>query len=280
MTDPTYDPASHYDRVTDAWTLLLGDDLHYGVFPSPTTDLETATAALTQRMVDAIDLRPGLAVLDVGCGTGTAACHLAATFGARVVGITTSEVGVEAATARAAAGGLSDRVSFAVRDGMDNRYPDESFDRVWVLESSHLMRDRVALVGECARVLRPGGRLALCDIVLRQPMPFIEVRRHLGPLTLLRQVFGDARMETLDEYARLARSGGLDVDRLDDLTAATRPTFSCWRSNAVRHRDAVVASLGEDDWQRFVDACDVLTQFWDDGILGYGLVAATAPLTP
>ena len=32
MTDRTYDPESHYDRVTDAWGLLLGEDLHYGIF--------------------------------------------------------------------------------------------------------------------------------------------------------------------------------------------------------------------------------------------------------
>jgi cyclopropane fatty-acyl-phospholipid synthase-like methyltransferase len=267
-------PSAHYDRVTDAWGLLLGDELHYGVFATADDPLPVATGALTQRMVAGAQLAPGLDVLDVGCGTGGPARALAAEHGVRVTGITTSEVGVRAATERAAEAGLSDLLRFEQRDGTDNGFPDASFDRVWVLESSHLMRDRVALVSECARVLRPGGRMVLCDIILRREMPFEEVRRLRHPLALLRAVFGDARMEPLDLYASMATDHGLVVDQQDDLTDATRPTFTRWRENAARHRDAVVALLGEDGWQEFVDSCDVLEGFWDDGTLGYGLLAA------
>ena len=276
MSDVTYDPASHYDRVTAAWGLLLGDELHYGVFTTGDEDLPTATQNLTDRMLAAVQLETGNEVLDVGCGTGTQACHLAE-LGARVTGITTSAVGIATAVARAEAAGVADRTSFELRDGTDNQLPSESFDRVWVLESSHLMRDREAVVSECARVLRPGGHLALCDIVLRRPMPFEEVRRLRKPLALLREVFGDARMELLPRYTELAEANGLAVHDEVDLTAATRPTFARWRENARRHRDEVVASLGEEDWQRFVDSCDVLEGFWDDGTLGYGLLAATRP---
>jgi 27-O-demethylrifamycin SV methyltransferase len=280
VSDVTYDPASHYDRVTDAWTLLLGDELHYGVFESGDEDLAAATTALTERMIEAAELAPGLDVLDVGCGTGAPACHLAKTHGVRVMGITTSAVGVASARERAAAEGLSDQVRFELRDGMDNGFPHESFDRVWVLESSHLMRRREQLMSECARVLRPGGRLALCDIVLRRPMPFEEVRALRVPLALLRDVFGDARMELGSRYGELARENGLVVDHEIDLTEATRPTFARWRENAVRHRDAAVSSLGEDGLQSFVAACDVLEGFWDDGTLGYFLLGAHAVNPP
>jgi 27-O-demethylrifamycin SV methyltransferase len=84
-------------------------------------------------------------------------------------------------------------------------------------------------------------------------------------------------MEPLDRYAELAVSAGLEVVDLVDLTAATSATFDRWRANAAQHRDEVVASIGEADWQAFVDSCDVLEGFWDDGTLGYGLMAATRP---
>lgn len=273
MSGVGYGPASHYDRVTAAWTLLLGEDLHYGVFKAGGDDLATATAELTRLMADAARLEPGVEILDVGCGTGAPACRLAAEHGARVTGITTSAVGVEAARARAAADGVD--ATFEQRDGMDNGFAEESFDRVWALESSHLMRRRDRLVAECARVLRPGGRVALCDIVLRRPMPHEEVRRLRGPLSLLREVFGDARMEPLARYRELAAASGLVVDEELDLTDDTRPTFERWRENAVRHRDEVVGFLSEADWRRFVDACDVMERFWDDGTLGYALLAAS-----
>lgn len=269
-----YEPTAHYDRVTEAWGLLLGPELHYGVFASPDEPLLTATNRLTERMAAAAAFSPDDEVLDVGCGTGAPACELARTHGVRVVGITPSEVGVTAATARAADAGLADRASFVVADGMDNRRPDQSFDRVWVLESSHLMRDRAALVAECARVLRPGGRMVLCDIIRRRELDFHEVKRLRKPLALLRDVFGDARMEPLEEYARLCEASGLEVERSDDLTAETRPTFTRWRENAIANRDAVVELIGEESHAQFAASCDVLEGFWDDGTLGYGLLAA------
>jgi 27-O-demethylrifamycin SV methyltransferase len=270
----SYEPATHYDRITEAWTLLLGEELHYGVFAAPDESLSGATGRLTQLMADAGQVQRGVRVLDVGCGTGAPACYLASTRKAHVLGITTSEVGVQAASARAATEGVTDLASFEQRDGMDNGLAAASFDRVWVLESSHLMRDRERLMSECARVLRPGGRLVLCDIVLRRPMPFAEVRRLREPLALLRDVFGDARMEPLAEYRRLAGEFGLAVDDESDLTDATRPTFARWRQNAELNGDKVDALIGETERQRFLESCDVLERFWDDGTLGYGLIAA------
>lgn len=270
-------PARHYDRITRAWCLLLGDDLHYGVFTTGRESLEEATAALTALMVEKVRVEPGLEILDVGCGTGTQACRLAEDERACVTGITTSSVGVQISRERARQLGVSRNTRFEARDGTDNAFADQSFDRVWILESSHLMRQRDRLLSESARVLRHSGTLALCDIVLRRPMSLADVRRLRDPLSMLREVFGDARMEPLERYVALAEQCGLQVQEQLDLTSATRPTFSRWRDNADRYREQVVALLGERDWRRFVDSCAVLERFWDDGTLGYGLLVADKP---
>ena len=274
---PDYDPAGHYDRVTQAWRLLLGDELHYGVFETGDEPLHEATAALTERMIGAAALSAGQDVLDVGCGTGTQACALASRFGVSVLGITTSEVGVELARARVAATGLTELVSFQVADGTDNGLADESFDRVWVLESSHLMRERERLISECARVLRPHGRMVLCDIIRRREIPFAELRERREDFVTLRTAFGDARMEPLALYAELARSRGLYVEVAEDLTELTLPTFARWRDNAQAHREEVAATLGRDGFDAFVRSADLLEGFWLDGTFGYGLLAAVKP---
>ncbi|HEY1826487.1 MAG TPA: methyltransferase domain-containing protein [Acidimicrobiales bacterium] len=276
MSDLTYDPASHYDRVTDAWRWLMGDELHYGLFEEAGDDLATATRRLTDRMVDAAAVHAGDLVLDIGCGTGAPACHLAM-LGAYVTGISTSTAGLAAATARAAALGLGDRTTFEARDGMDTQLPGAAFDVVWVLESSHLMRDRGQLIAECARLLRPGGRLALCDLVLRRTMALEEVKRLRPSFDLLRWAFGDARMEPLETYRERMTAQGLDVQRADDLTAATRPTFAAWRGNAARYAAEAKATLGADGLAQFIEATEVLEGFWDDGTLGYGLLRAVKP---
>lgn len=279
MTDQSYEPADHYDRVTHAWGLLLGAELHYGVFASPDEELDVATHRLTDRMAEGAQLAPGLRVLDVGCGTGAQARHNASTYGVDVVGITTSPVGVATARELTEAAGLSGQVSFEQRDATANEFPDESFDRVWILESSHLMRDRQALVNEATRVLKPGGRLVWCDIVRHRTIPFLEVRDRREEFATLREAFGDARMEPLADYVKWFEAAGLTVEQADDLTEATLPTFPAWRANAAEHRDAVVDALGERGHTAFVRSADILESLWRDGTFGYGLIAASKPLS-
>ncbi|GAB2478992.1 methyltransferase domain-containing protein [Jatrophihabitans fulvus] len=277
MTE-TYDPATHYDAVTEAWRLLLGEELHYGVFATGDEPLPEATGELTRRMTEAARLRPGLRVLDVGCGSGAPAARLAREHGVEVVGITTSAVGVETARSRIAAEGL-DGVSFEQRDGIDNGFPDASFDVVWALESAHLMRERERLIAECARVLRPGGRLVLCDLTRHRTIPFSEVRERRKDFVVLRTAFGDAHFEPLDWYTAIAADHGLVVDVVDDLTQSTLPTFARWRANADRFRNEVERLIGADGRDAFVRSCDILEGFWRDGTFGYGLFAADKPTT-
>jgi len=270
----SYDPAEHYDRVTHAWGMLLGAELHYGVFDSPDEELDVATHRLTERMATGAQFEPGLKVLDVGCGTGAQSRFLASTYGVSSVGITTSSVGVATARELTEAAGLSGQVSFEQRDATANEFPDESFDRVWILESSHLMRDRQALVGEAVRVLKPGGRLVWCDIVRHRTIPFLELRERREEFATLREAFGDARMEPLADYVSWFEKAGLVVEQADDLTEATLPTFAAWRANAAQHRDAVVDALGERGHTAFVRSADILESLWRDGTFGYGLIAA------
>lgn len=274
---PSDSPAVHYDRVTSAWRHLMGESFHYGYFETPDADLDEATRALTRRMAERARLEAGQRVLDIGCGIGDPARFLARTIGCRVTGISTSEVGISLARAESAAAGLTHLVSFEVRDGMRSGFPDASFDRIWILESSHLMPDKAALLRDAARVLVPGGRLGLCDIILRRDLPIREVVQRARELDLLRRVFGRARMETLATYRRLLAEAGLAGIETQDVSAATRPTLLRWQERADRYRDEVVSLVTEPAWAEFRAACGVLRQLWDEDVLGYGLVAAEKP---
>lgn len=276
MTQEQYEPAAHYDRVTEAWGLLLGDELHWGVFETGDEPLDVATAELTTRMIAASQLSPGLRVLDVGCGSGTPARRIATEHGVEVLGITTSAVGVEAATQESARLGV-DTVSFEQRDGTANGLPDASFDRAWVLESSHLMPDRRALISECARVLRPGGRIALCDIIRRREIGFAELKERRHEFAVLRSAYGAARMDSLEIYSGLMADAGLVVDEVVDITRETLPTLDRWRATAAEHRDAVIGLIGQESLDTFEESLDILQAFWQDGTLGYGLISASKP---
>jgi 27-O-demethylrifamycin SV methyltransferase len=268
-----YAPAAHYDRVHRAWELIMGEEFHYGCFASADTPLERATQALSGSMLDRAAIGAGDRVLDVGCGTGRQACDLADRLGASVLGITTSASGVAAATALAADRAL-DTARFEQRDGTDNGLGDNSFDVVWVLESSHLMRDKAALLRECVRVLAPGGRVALCDIIRKRDIPFLEVRNRREDFALLRRAFGDAHMVPLDEYASALAALGMGITDATDISLPTQPTFTAWRANVDAHEDRLHELIGDEGVSDFVESTHVLEAFWKDETLGYGILAA------
>jgi ubiquinone/menaquinone biosynthesis C-methylase UbiE len=104
-------------------------------------------------------LRPGERLLDVGCGTGTLlAAALRAAPGARVAGADLAPEMLAAARAK-----LGPEVPLAAADATRLPFRTGSFDAVASSSSLHYWSDAPAGVAECARVLRPGGRLVITD---------------------------------------------------------------------------------------------------------------------
>jgi 27-O-demethylrifamycin SV methyltransferase len=274
------DPVAHYDRITRAWRYLLGEDFHYGYFRAEDESLEAATGNLTTLMAEKGLIGAETSVLDVGCGIGNPACLLAERYGCRVTGISTSEIGVAHARERADDRGCSDRVSFSIANGMDNGLPDSAFDRVWVLESSHLMPHKDKLLAECARVLRPGGRLVLCDIILPSDLPLADVLCRAKDFIHLHYAFGRAKMETLETYREFAKFAGLERIQLLDISDQTFPTFAHWHARVKSNSEEVRALIGDDGLEHFLASCEILPAFWKQRIFGYGLMVAVKENTP
>lgn len=108
-------------------------------------------------------LRPGLDLLDVGCGPGTITADLAQLVApGRVVGLDREPAPLVAARAEAVAHGVSN-ASYAVGDVYALDFPDDSFDVVHAHQVLQHLTDPVAALRELARVTRPGGVVAVRD---------------------------------------------------------------------------------------------------------------------
>jgi ubiquinone/menaquinone biosynthesis C-methylase UbiE len=120
-------------------------------------------------------------VLDVGSGIGGPARYLAATFGCRVIGIDLSAEYCRIATSLTELVGLGEQVSFHAGDACNLPFPDASFDLVWTQHVVMNIADRPRLYAEMHRVLRPGGKLAMYDVVsgdgtpLQFPVPWARL---------------------------------------------------------------------------------------------------------
>ena len=114
-------------------------------------------------MLESLRLEPGMRVLDVGCGAGYDAFEIAARIapGGQVAGVDLSASLIAEAWRRAAGRDLP--VSFEVGDALALRFPDRSFDAVRTERMLMHCTDAERALAELARVLRPGGRMAVQD---------------------------------------------------------------------------------------------------------------------
>jgi SAM-dependent methyltransferase len=111
------------------------------------------------------DIGPGLAVLDVGGGLGGAARTLAGELVCRVTVLDLTEEYCRIGAWLTRLTGLADRVTFRHGSALDMPVPDASVDVAWTQHSSMNVDDKERLYAEIHRVLRPGGRLAMHEIM-------------------------------------------------------------------------------------------------------------------
>ena len=266
------DNQAHYDRITDAWTLILGENLHYGYFTGEDQTLRQATDALIDAMAALAPIGSGTDLLDVGCGIGAPAFRLAERKGCTISAISVSARGLAIAREACARKGLSKRVVFHQRDALDNKFPDSSFDVAWVMESSHLMHDKRRLCAENHRVLRPDGAMLLCDLTLKRPLTVADVYHLRDELSVLERSFGRAKMETLAFYQETLRAEGFVKIDCRDISNDVLPTLDKWEENLETNRELLAVHLAEEEIDDFARSCEILRDLFLREVLGYGMV--------
>ena len=137
----------------------------------PVSELHNRGKQATVDLARLSEIKPEQHVLDVGCGIGGPARTLAAEFGCRVTGIDISDEFCTAARSLNELVGLSDKISIRAADALALPFEDESFDIVWTQHASMNIADKQALFTEMHRVLRPGGKLALHDVMAGPVQP-------------------------------------------------------------------------------------------------------------
>lgn len=133
--------AHHYDLSNDFYRLWLDESMSYSsaLFTSEQQPLAEAQASKNRRLAETLALRPGLEVLEIGCGWGGFAVMAARDYGCRVTAITLSQAQYAYARSRVREAGLDERVDVRLQDYRD---VDGRYDRIASTEMFEAIGER------------------------------------------------------------------------------------------------------------------------------------------
>jgi SAM-dependent methyltransferase len=146
----------------------------------PVDEFHIGGAEATAALLEQLDLRPDMEVLDIGSGIGGPARMISARYGCRVTGVDLTAHFVDTARALSAMCGMSERVRFEVGSAIALPFPDGSFNLALLLHVGMNVPDKTALFREARRVLRDGGTFAIYEVMrtgdgeLAFPVPWAE----------------------------------------------------------------------------------------------------------
>jgi cyclopropane fatty-acyl-phospholipid synthase-like methyltransferase len=203
-------------------------------------DYDAACEALAVLVAEHAQLGPGQRVLDAGFGFGDQVLLWADRFGVDIVGLNITRSQVDVARDRVRRANLSERVDLRHGSALATGLPDASVDRVIALESAFHFPSRDRFFAEARRVLRPGGRLVIADLVPRARASRRLVDR-VGKL--MARSFWKIPNENFygrDEYAARIARAEFEPPRVTDITEHVFAPFG--RFARARQAEADVAA--------------------------------------
>jgi len=252
---------------SDIVHMLLGNVLHPGGL------------TLTYHLATLIGLNQTDLVLDVASGRGASAIHLAQNFGCHVTGVDYGSENVAAAEADAAAYGVAHLTAFCQGDAECLPFYADSFDAVISECSFCTFPDKATAAAEIARVLRPGGRLALTDMTVKGSPPE-DIQ------SLLSWVICIAGAGTPEQYVATLQAAGFTGFHIEDQHAALLELVDTVRRKLIGLQLAFALgkinlaevmeklNLGGVDLSQGNSLARRVVELIESGVIGYTLITA------
>ena len=247
----------HYDLGNDFYQLWLDDSLTYSAacaVPANATLVEAHQAKL-DRIVEMLEIEPGHRVLEIGCGWGALAAHIAKA-GAHVTGLTLSREQLAYATDRAHHHGLAHKIDLRLEDYRDVA---GQYDRIVSIEMLEAVGEAYwpTYFERLRACLKPGGKAVLQVITMAEDR-FESYRRDTDFIQHF--VFPGGMLPTGDIIAEQANKAGLSLIGSETFADGYADTLAHWRQRfAAAWPD--IAALGFDErfrrlWHYYLSYCE------------------------
>lgn len=245
-------------RPEDLWQW---DQDHYGGLPAVETLARRAAIA------------PGMAVLDVCAGLGGPARFLAHRFGVRVTGVDLTHSRCAAGARLTALVRLGPLVRHVRGDAQVLPFRAGAFDAAVSQEGLLHVPDKEAVLAECARVLKPGARLAVSDWIARPRLGDNERRR-------LFEWMAAVSLQSLDGYRGLLARAGFDGILVEDLSGEWITILRARLRMYRGLREQTVARLGQARYDEYNQLYGFFVDLVEAGKLGGGRFSAASGRGP
>ncbi|GGL00101.1 cyclopropane-fatty-acyl-phospholipid synthase [Sphaerisporangium melleum] len=248
----------HYDVSNRFYEWVLGPSMAYtcACFPEEGSSLEEAQFAKFDLVAKKLGLKPGMRLLDVGCGWGGMVMHAAKHYGVKGLGVTLSRQQAEWAQKAIAEAGLSELAEVRHLDYRD--VTETGFDAVSSIGlTEHIGKDQLpGYFGFLYGKLKTGGRLL--NHCITRPTGTEKTINKGGFIN--RYVFPDGELESVGHLIRAMEDTGFEIRHEENLREHYAKTLEKWCANLDDHWDEAVKEVGPGTarvWRLYMAGCIV-----------------------
>ena len=275
---PFYEESqSIYDISDEFFALFLGPTMGYtcGYFERDDMTLDESQLAKFDLALGKLDLKPGMTLLDIGCGWGGALQMAVEKYDVNVIGITLSRNQSEYSRAKLA--NVSTTRSVDVRlQGWEEF--DEPVDRIVSIGAFEAFKqERYPAFFERAYSLLPDDGRMLLHTILAHPMSYFRennVKLTISDLRFMRfigqEIFPGGQLPSLEDVEQLAADSGFTLARAHLLRPHYARTLDMWAQNLVSRRDEAIAITSEEVYDRYLRYLTGCADFFRRGVTNIG----------
>lgn len=276
---PYYEESqSIYDISNDFYALFLGPTMGYtcGYYEREDMNLEESQNAKFDLALGKLDLKPGMTLLDIGCGWGGCLERALINHDVNVIGITLSKEQSDYARKRLAKIDTNRNIDIRLQGWEEFNEPVDRIVSIGAFEA--FKQERYPIFFERAYSILPenGGRMLLHTILAHTQQFFREngIKLTISDLKFMKfigeEIFPGGQLPAVEDIEKLADGSGFKLERIHLLRPHYARTLDMWAANLEAKKDEAIALQGQEVYDRFMKYLTGCADFFRRGITNIG----------